>query len=216
MTEPDAFDEVRPAVRGGNPLARATRRLYQWVVSMAERRYAVWALFAVAVAESSFFPIPPDVLLIAMGVARSSRALWFASVTTCGSVLGAGIGYWIGHRAYDWIGRPIVRFYGLQESYIQVQEMYRQWDAVAVGIAGFTPIPFKVFTIAAGAFDLNLWTFFAACVISRGARFFLVGGLLLWFGPPIRAFIERWLNWLAVVFAVLLLGGFLLVRYAIK
>lgn len=196
--------------------AKILRWLYDWVLSFSRSPYGTWALFLIAVAESSFFPVPPDILMIALAVGNPKRSLWFAAVTTLGSVIGAGIGYWIGFEFYERIGKPIVDFYGAQDSYSQVQSLYREWDSLAVGIAGFTPIPFKVFTIAAGAFRLDLPTFFLASTVSRGARFFLVGALILRFGPGIQSFIERHLGWLAILFAVLLAGGFLLVRYAIN
>ncbi len=195
---------------------RMIRQLYDWVMSFARSPYGAWALFLVAIAESSFFPVPPDFLLIALAVANPKRSLWFAAIATAGSVIGAGIGYWIGLEFYERLGRPIVEFYGAQDSYSHVQSLYREWDSLAVGIAGFTPIPFKVFTIAAGAFQLDLFTFFLASSISRGARFCLVGGLIWWFGPGIRTFIERYLNWLAVLAVVLFVGGFLIIRYAIN
>ncbi len=195
---------------------RMLRRLYDWVMSFARSRYGAWALFLVAIAESSFFPVPPDFLLIALAVGNPRRSLRFAAITALGSIIGAGIGYWIGLEFYQRLGRPIVEFYGAQDSYRQVQALYREWDSLAVGIAGFTPIPFKVFTIAAGAFQLELLPFFLASTLSRGARFFLVGGLIWWFGPSIQTFIERYLNWLAVLAVVLFVGGFLTIRYAIN
>ena len=168
------------------------RRLYDWVLSFATSPYGTWALFLVAVAESSFFPIPPDVLLIALAVGAPSRSLFFALVTTTGSVLGAGIGYWIGYQFFELLGRPIVAFYQAESHFERVQQLYQDYDALAVGLAGFTPIPYKVFTLAAGVFHLNLGTFFAASVISRGLRFFLIGLLILYFGPQIQRFIDRY------------------------
>ncbi|HSR69931.1 MAG TPA: YqaA family protein [Acidobacteriota bacterium] len=195
---------------------RWVRRLYDWVLSFAESPYGTWALFAIAVAESSFFPIPPDVLLIALAVGAPRRALFFALVTTAGSVLGAGIGYWIGYQFFELLGRPIVEFYQMEEQFQSVQQLYRDYDAMAVGIAGFTPIPYKVFTLAAGVFQLNLPIFFLASLISRGLRFFLIGLLILYFGPHIQRFIDRYFNLLAVLFTVLLIGGFLLIKYVIN
>ncbi len=192
------------------------RRLYDWVLSFADRPSGPWVLFLVAFAESSFFPVPPDFLLIALAVARPGRALWFATITTVGSVLGAGLGYWIGYQFYEVIGHPIVAFYGQEDSYSRVQVLYQEWDAIAVGVAGFTPIPYKVFTIAAGAFHLDLTVFFLASVISRGARFFIVGALIMLFGERIREFIERYFDRLALVALALFVGGFLIVKYAIR
>ncbi|GAB4237359.1 MAG: YqaA family protein [Acidobacteriota bacterium] len=190
-------------------------RLYRWVLGWAESRWGAWALFWLALAEASFFPIPPDVLLIALCLGRPARAAWFAAVCTTGSVMGAAGGYWLGMSFFDHVGRPILEFYGAMDRYAEVQALYQAWDALAVMIAGFTPIPFKVFTIAAGVFHLDFPRFLGAAFLSRGARFFLVGGLIWWWGPGIRSFIERYFNWLTWIFVILLLGGFVVLRYAI-
>lgn len=189
------------------------RELYDWVVGFAEKPYGTWVLFLVAFSESSFFPIPPDVLLIALAIGRPSRAFWFAAVSTAGSVAGAALGYLLGLEFYDLVGHRIIDFYSAGDRYEQVRLLYQRWDALAVAIAGFTPIPFKVFTIAAGAFKINFATFLAASLASRGMRFFLVGGLIWWLGPGIRTFIDRYFNLLTILFAILLLGGFLVVKY---
>ncbi|HSR49550.1 MAG TPA: YqaA family protein [Acidobacteriota bacterium] len=192
------------------------RRIYDWVLSFAQSPYGTWALLGLAFSEASFFPVPPDVLLIALAVGAPNRALFFALVTTAGSVLGAGIGYWIGYQFFELLGQPIIDFYQMHAQFSSVQQLYQHYDALAVGIAGFTPIPFKVFTLAAGVFHLNLPTFFAASLVSRGLRFFLIGLLILYFGPQIQRFIDRYFNLLAILFTVLLVGGFLLIKYAIK
>jgi membrane protein YqaA with SNARE-associated domain len=194
-----------------NPL----RRMYDWVAGLAERPHGVWALFLVAFAESSFFPIPPDVLLLALAVSRPRRSFLFAAVCTAGSVLGAALGYLIGLQFYEMIGRPIIDLYGAQQSYQMVRDLYQQWDAIAVGVAGFTPIPYKVFTIAAGAFEINFLIFMLASLVSRAGRFFLVGGLIWWLGPGIQRLIDRYFNLLTVIFAILLVGGFVIVKYVI-
>jgi len=195
----------------GNPI----RRLYDWVLSFAESRYGSWALFLIAVAESSFFPIPPDVLLIALAVGAPERSLFFAGVTTVGSLIGGVLGYIIGVQFYDWIGQPIIEFYGAQHHYNNVKDLYGRWDAMAVMIAAFTPIPYKVFTIAAGTFHINFWVFMLASAAGRGARFFLVGALIRWLGPEIKGFIERYFNLLTVIFVILLIGGFVVLKYVI-
>lgn len=170
------------------------------------------ALFLVAFAESSVFPIPPDVLLIALAIGAPRRALWFAALSTVGSVLGGMLGYLIGLKFYELLGRPIIEFYSAQERYLRVKELYDRYDSVAVAVAGFTPIPYKVFTIAAGAFEIHFPTFVVASLAGRGGRFFLVGLLILRFGREIRYFLDRYFNWLTVVFVVLLVGGFFFLR----
>ncbi|GAB4128438.1 MAG: YqaA family protein [Acidobacteriota bacterium] len=191
------------------------RKLYDWVLAFAETPHGTWALFTLAVAESSFFPIPPDVLLMALAVAAPSRAFRFAAICSAGSVLGGVIGYVLGLEFYELLGRPIIEFYSAADAYQRVQQLYRDWDAIAVAVAGFTPIPYKVFTIAAGVFEINFATFLLASIVSRSARFFMIGALIWWMGPRIRAFIERYFNLLTVIFAVLLVGGFILLKYVI-
>lgn len=191
------------------------RRLYDWVIAFAEKPYGPWALFILALAESSFFPVPPDVLLIALCVGAPRKSFLFASLCTAGSVIGAAFGYLIGLEFYELLGRPIIDFYSAEERYLQVRDLYHNWDALAVGIAGFSPIPYKVFTIAAGAFQINFFTFMLASVVSRGARFFLVAGLIYWLGPEIKTFVDRYFNLLTVVFVILLVGGFVLIKYVI-
>jgi len=189
------------------------RRLYGWVLHWAETPYGAWALFLLAFAESSFFPIPPDPLLIALAVARPKSALKFALVCSIGSVLGGCFGYLIGWQFMATIGDRIVALYGLTEKVAYIEAMYNQYDAWAVGIAGFTPIPYKVFTIAAGAFKINFPVFVIASMLSRSARFFIVGGLIRVFGDKIQAFIEKYFDILAVAFVILLIGGFVVIKY---
>lgn len=172
-------------------------------------------LFALAFAEASFFPIPPDVLLIALCLGRPRRALWYAAVSTAGSVLGGLAGYGIGYSLYDTVGRSILEFYGLTDKYERVQALYREYDVWAVGIAGFTPIPFKVFTVTAGVFGISLPGFVAASFVSRGLRFTLVAAILRRWGEPAREFLDRHLGILTILFALLLVGGFVLVRWAL-
>ncbi len=191
------------------------RAIYDWVLGFAERPEGERALFLIAFAEASFFPIPPDLLLIPLAVGAPGKALRFAAVCTVGSVLGAMLGYLLGLQFYEVLGRRIIEFYGAQGGYQQTRELYQNWDAIAVAVAGFTPIPYKVFTIAAGVFHINFLTFLLASLLSRGARFFLVGGLILWFGPEIKRFMDRYFNLLTVVFGVLLIAGFLILKYAL-
>jgi len=189
------------------------RRLYHWVLHWAHTPYGTWALFVLAFCESSFFPIPPDVLLIALGVALPARALRYALICSLGSVLGGCLGYLIGWQFMTGVGEAIIRLYGMGEKFEYLRTLYRTYDAWAIGIAGFTPIPYKVFTISAGAFNINFAVFFVASLVSRTARFFILGGLIFLIGPRIQTFIDRYFDILAVAFTVLLVAGFVLIKY---
>ena len=189
------------------------RKLYDWVLHWAETPYGSWALFILAFAESSFFPVPPDVLLIALAISIPAKAFRYALICSAGSVLGGIAGYVIGYQFMDLIGFRILNFYGLMEKYDIISDLYGRYNAWAVGIAGFTPVPYKVFTISAGAFKINFPVFLMASVVSRSARFFLVGWLIYKFGAGIRSFIDRYFNILAVVFTILLIGGFILIKW---
>ncbi len=191
------------------------RRLYDWVLHWADTPYGTWALFVLAFCESSFFPVPPDVLLIALAVAIPKKSLMYALVCTLGSVLGGCLGYVIGWQFMEAVGSKIITFYGLQEKISYIEFLYHKYDAWAIGIAGFTPIPYKVFTISAGAFSINFSVFILASAVSRSARFFLVGGLIYIFGPRIQALIDKYFNFLAVAFIVLLVAGFIVIKYLI-
>ncbi len=189
------------------------RSLYDWTLSLARTPHAMAALFLVAFLESSVFPIPPDVLMIPMILARPWRAFSVAGVALAGSVLGALLGYWIGAAFFDQIGQPVLQFYGKDAYFDDFRLRYNDWGAWAVLIAGVTPFPFKVITILSGSTGLSLPVFIAASILARGLRFFLVA-LLLWkFGPPIRDFIERRLGILFAAFCALLVGSFYLVRF---
>jgi membrane protein YqaA with SNARE-associated domain len=191
------------------------RRLYDWVMSMAEHRHALPLLGAVSFAESSFFPIPPDVLVVPMVLARPKRAWIVASVCTVASVLGGLAGYAIGALLFETLGRPIIEFYGLDAQFATIQERYNALGAWIVFAAGFTPIPYKVFTIASGVTGLDIVVFTLASVLSRGGRFFLEAGLLYFFGAPIRVFIEKWLPLLTFVFLALLISGFFVIKFVL-
>jgi membrane protein YqaA with SNARE-associated domain len=193
---------------------RWTRRLYAWVLSWADRPGGSLALFWLAFAESSFFPIPPDVLLLALGFGAPRRSWRFAAICSAGSVLGGIFGYFLGYAFMDALGMPLLQFYGAVENFERIGDWYRAYDAWAVGIAGFTPIPYKVFTLAAGAFQINFAVFVLASLASRSARFFLIAGVLRFFGARSRDFLEKHLDWAILGFTVLLLGGFVLIRYA--
>ena len=188
------------------------KKLYDWVLSWAETPYGSWALFILAFSESSFFPIPPDVLLIALAVGKPEKSLKFALICSVGSVLGGILGYLIGWQFMAMLGEKIVDFYGLTAKVDYIGTLYHQYDAWAVAIAGFTPIPYKVFTITAGAFKINFLIFVLASAVSRSLRFFLVGGLIYKFGPHIQTFIDKYFNILAVAFTILLVGGFVIIK----
>jgi membrane protein YqaA with SNARE-associated domain len=189
------------------------RRLYDWVLHWADTPYSGWALFLLAFAESSFFPIPPDVLLVALAVAKPRKAFKYALLCSAGSVLGGAAGYAIGWQFMQSVGYKIVTFYGLTDQIDYIQTLYHRYDAWAVGIAGFTPIPYKIFTITAGMFKIDFGIFLLASALSRAARFFLVAGFIYVFGPTIQRFIDRYFNLLAITFTVLLVLGFVLIKY---
>jgi membrane protein YqaA with SNARE-associated domain len=188
------------------------RRLKEWVESYADKPYAEWALFAIAFMESSFFPIPPDVLLIAMAVITPKKAFRYALVCSLGSVLGGVFGYYIGYFFFETIGQPILTFYGAQGHYDTVKQLYSEHAFWAILSAAFTPIPYKVFTIAAGTFEVSLTTLIVASIIGRSGRFFLVAGLFYFFGAPIKKFIDKYFELLTVVFLILFVAGFVVIR----
>ncbi|HEU5337703.1 MAG TPA: YqaA family protein [Sulfuricaulis sp.] len=190
---------------------RPLRRLYDWVLSWAHHRHAPLALFLLAFAESSFFPVPPDVLLIALALGIPARAFRLALITTAGSVLGGLAGYAIGYGFMASVGQWILDVYHFHAQFEKIQNLYLEYDIWAIAIAGFTPIPYKVFTIAAGAFDMDVWRFTLASLVSRGARFFLLAWLIHHYGATIKDFINRYFNALTLLFVVLLLGFFVLV-----
>ncbi|HIJ79593.1 MAG: DedA family protein [Desulfobulbaceae bacterium] len=188
------------------------RAFYDKCMIWSEQPGGVWIMFGLAVAESSFFPIPPDIFLMALCIATPKRSFRHAAICTLGSVLGGVIGYGLGFFFMDTLGRPILDLYGLQNKYLMVQELYRNYDVLAVGAAGFTPLPYKIFTLTAGAFHLDLMTFTLVSLVSRAGRFFLVAALIHRFGAPIRTFIERYFNLLSIVFLVLLVAGYILIK----
>ena len=180
------------------------RELFHWVEALAETPYGTWALFGVSFAESSFFPVPPDVLLIALCVAQPERALWFALVCSVASVLGGVAGYAIG-----WVGgRPLLVKLFNSERVEKVGAYYQRYNAWAVGIAGLTPLPYKLFTVSGGALQIGFRVFVLASVASRSLRFFAVALLMRWLGDSAKVFIERHLGWLTIAFVSLLLAGF--------
>jgi membrane protein YqaA with SNARE-associated domain len=191
------------------------RRLYDWTMALAAGRHAEKALVGVSFAESSFFPIPPDLLLIPMVLAERSKALRYAFVCTVASVVGGIAGYLIGAFLFEQLARPILDLYGYGARFEEFAGWYNEWGAWIVFTAGLTPFPYKVVTIASGATHLDVLVFTLASIASRGLRFFVVAGLLYWIGPPIRAFIEKRLGLVFTAFVVILIGGFVVARYLV-
>jgi membrane protein YqaA with SNARE-associated domain len=189
------------------------RRMYEWMMAQARSRHAPHALFWVSFIESSFFPIPPDVMLIPMVIADRLKAWWYATVATIGSVIGGVFGYLIGYFFFEQVGRPILEFYGKAESFGEFQSWFNEWGVWILIIKGMTPFPYKVLTITAGVTHMPLIEFIVASVVARAMRFYLVAGLLYFFGEPIREFIEKRLSLVTTVFVVLLVLGFVAIRY---
>ncbi|SIT78321.1 membrane protein YqaA, SNARE-associated domain [Yoonia rosea] len=187
------------------------RRLYNWTISSAQSPYALWVLAFVSFIESSFFPIPPDVLMIPMIIARPSRAFLIAAVATVASVAGGLFGYYIGAVLMETIGQPILALYGKDASFAEMSAVFNEYGAWAVVVAGVTFLPFKVITIASGVTGLPLSVFIVSSIFARALRFFLVAALLWKFGAPIRDFIERRLGLVFIVFCVLLIAGFAMI-----
>ena len=191
------------------------RRLYDWTMTLAGHRRATSALAAVSFIESSVFPIPPDVLLIPMVLADRAKAFRIAFICTVASVLGGMLGYGIGVFLFEEIGRPLLEFYGYAPKFTEFQAKYNEWGAWTVFIAGVTPFPYKVITILSGVTALDLFVFTIASLAARGLRFYIVAGLLWKFGEPIRDFIEKYLGLLFALFCVLLVGGFVAVKFLV-
>jgi membrane protein YqaA with SNARE-associated domain len=189
------------------------QRLYDWTMSLASHRRAMPALAAVSFAESSVFPIPPDAMLIPMILADRERAWTMAAVCTVASVLGGILGYIIGYFLFEAVGRPILDFYGYQEEFQRFADAYNEWGLWIILIKGLTPIPYKLVTIASGVAHFDPVVFLLASIATRAARFFLVAALLRRFGPPIRSFVEKNLTAVATTALLLIVGGFVAVKY---
>ncbi|OSM01857.1 YqaA family protein [Magnetofaba australis] len=189
------------------------RKLYDWTMHWAAHPNAKTALFLVAVAESSFFPIPPDLLLMAMTLAAPPQGLRYAAICTAGSVLGGALGYLIGVYGWAAIGEPIIQFYGKMDAYNQLVALFDEHGAWVVAIAGFSPIPYKLFTITAGALHADFAMFMAMSLFSRGARFFLVAGVLKWGGDRLRAMVEKHLDLLTIVIVVAVVGVVVIMKW---
>jgi membrane protein YqaA with SNARE-associated domain len=191
------------------------RSLYDWVMKKAAHPKAIWWLAGISFAESSFFPIPPDVMLVPMVLANRQRAWVIAGVCLVASVLGGMLGYYIGYALLETVGQWIIQLYGMQDGLIGFQEWYAEYGLWVILIKGATPIPYKIVTIASGIAHFSLPIFIAASIVTRGIRFYLVAGLLYWFGEPIRAFIEKRLTLVTTLFVVCLVGGFIVIKYVV-
>jgi membrane protein YqaA with SNARE-associated domain len=196
-------------------MMKLIRRMYDWTLELAETKYALWALAAVAFTESSFFPIPPDLLLIPMCIAERRRSFFYAAVCTVASVIGGLAGYAIGAWFYDEWGAKIIHFYGMDASFETIKAKYLEYGGWIILAKGMTPIPFKILTILSGVMRLSLPVFVVSSIGARSMRFFLVAGLLWWKGATIRDFIEKYLGWVLLGFLILLIGGFVAIKYII-
>jgi membrane protein YqaA with SNARE-associated domain len=191
------------------------RRLYDRLLRLCGHRHAMPVLAAVSFADSSFFPIPPDVMLVPMTLARPERAWRIAHLCTAASVIGGLAGYAIGYFAYDSFGRALIEFYGYDEDFAVFRELFQRWGLVIILVKGLTPIPYKVVTIACGFAGYDVWTFLAASIVARGLRFYIEVALLRAYGAEIRAAIDRYLALVAAGFAALIVGGLLFARYVV-
>ncbi len=191
------------------------RRLYEWTLEKAGHRHAERWLAFISFVESSFFPIPPDVLLAPMCLARPERAFRFAFICTVASVIGALLGYAIGLFLFETVGQWILSAYGLTEQFETFREAFNEQGWLIVLLAGFTPLPFKVITIAAGATAMPLHILIFASVIARSARFYLVAALLWKFGPPMKKLIDRHFGLITAAGGILLVGGFVAIKYLV-
>ncbi len=188
-------------------------RLYMRTLALAASPRAGWWLFGIAFAEASFFPVPPDALLIPMTLARPDRAWRLAAICLAGSVFGGALGYLIGYAVFGQLARPLIELYGYGDRFAAFQALYARWGLWVILVKGLTPIPYKIVTIASGAARFNFWMFMAASVVTRGARFFIVAALLRYYGTPVRDFIERRLTLVTSLLAAGIVGGFLVLRF---
>jgi len=195
-------EETQPSTK--NPI----KKLYNWILTWTEHPAGAWVLFAIAFAESSFFPIPPDVLLIALVLGKREKAWRYALICTGGSLLGGVLGYTIGWGLWESTREFCFRYVFSEQTFQSVVDQFHQYDILAIFGAAFTPIPYKIFTIAAGVAGINLLVFLFASLAGRGGRFFLVAGIIYLVGPKAKKFIDRWFNLLTILFLVLLFLGF--------
>ena len=189
------------------------RKLYNWTLNKANHPKAPWFLSFISFIESSFFPIPPDIILIPMIIANRFKAWWYAFICTASSVIGGIAGYCIGFFFYSTIGIMILKYYSLGDQFADFESLYNENGIWIVLGAGFTPFPFKFITIASGFFHLNIYLFIIVALIGRGSRFYLIAFLLRIFGNWIKNFIDKYFNLLAILFFILLIGSFIFLKY---
>ena len=189
------------------------KRLYNWTLDKANHKNAKWYLSIISFAESSFFPIPPDLLLIPMALASKTKAIFYAFICTFSSVLGGILGYSIGYYFYNTLGVYIVEFYHLENSFSVFEDYYKEFGILIVLGAGITPFPYKFITIASGVFGLNIFLFIIISIVGRGLRFYLIAILLYFFGEKIKLIIDKYFNILTVVFFILLVGSVFIIRF---
>lgn len=190
------------------------RKLYDKATALAARPSAPLWLFVIAISEASCFPVPPDVLLLPMALAQPRRAWRFAAITTAGSVLGGALGYFIGYALFNKLAQPILNFYHYDHAFATFQAGFARYGVMIILVKGLLPIPYKIVTIAAGAAKFNFWAFIGLSIITRGARFFLEAALLRYFGESARGFIEKRLGFIAASAGVLIVAGFLALKFA--
>ena len=184
------------------------KRIYDWCIAAADKPYALWIMAGVSFAESSFFPIPPDVMLLPMSLARPKRAWWFATICTIASVAGGLVGYGIGALLYDSLGQWLMHIYNLTDKVETFRQSYAEWGAVIILLKGLTPIPYKLVTITSGFAGYNIWLFILCSIIARGGRFFVLAVLLNRYGDVIRTELEKRLTTYVVIGAIVLVAGF--------
>ena len=184
------------------------KRIYDWCIAAADKPYALWIMAAVSFAESSFFPIPPDVMLLPMSLARPQRAWFFAGVCTVASVAGGLVGYAIGALLYDSLGQWLMHIYNLTDKVETFRHSYAEWGAVIILLKGLTPIPYKLVTITSGFAGYDIWLFILCSIVARGGRFFVLDILLNRYGDAIRAELEKRLTMWVVIGAIVLVAGF--------
>ena len=212
MTESPSQDMAAPTKK-----PNLIKRMYLWVLHWAETPYGTPALFGISFAESSFFPIPPDVLQIPLSLSKPKRSFYYATVSMIASVLGAILGWYIGYGLWAALGPFFMNYVPgvTQDNFDAVERLYNAYGFMAITVAAFTPLPYKVFTIAAGIFHVSLPVLIVASILGRSARFFTVATCIFFFGPTVKHYIDKYFEWATILFTVLLIGGFLLIKFVV-